>query len=566
MYHCIMIIQYMSIILMIFEVAYIFAKWETRGHSYLFVYCASALINNVSYLLLMTADNANEAFAYAKICYLGKVWIPLSFFAMIMMICEIRIPNKLFGVLISIHAMVLMLVITSDWHYLYYTSDRKFIKTDLFPYNSFGHTLIYYLYQALVVSYILIGFIVLIVRLVGERDKRIKKIYSHLMWASLAMIAGFSIYMTKIFPGYDATNLGFAICSVILLVVIRKYDFMDFLSLVKDYVADTISEGIIAVDEKGKIIYFNTPMMQLYPELEKKSKRIVPELEKTVNEDSVIRRDNKVYEAEKKILYRGEIEKGCVYVITDVTARYRHMQELQEQKEIAEAANASKSAFVSTVSHEIRTPMNAIVGMTDMILKESDNLTEAQKKYLNNIKKSGDSLVLIVNDILDQSKIESGKMELVEDTYEIRSLVDDIKMIIENRAGGKPVEIIEEIDSNVPAYLYGDSLRIRQILINLMNNAVKFTEKGYVKLCIDRKDKENDSALLRFSVEDSGQGIRKEDLEKLGKAFAQVDLRKNHMKEGTGLGLAISKDLIELMGGQLEIESEYGKEQGFIFQ
>jgi len=241
------------------------------------------------------------------------------------------------------------------------------------------------------------------------------------------------------------------------------------------------------------------------------------------------------------------------------------LEEVAKEKEIADAANASKSAFLSVVSHEIRTPMNAVVGMTDILLREKDELSPKQEKYLRNIKNSGASLVMILNDILDQSKIEAGKMEIVPERYELRPMLDDVRMIIENRIGTKPVHLLYEVDENIPDNLVGDSLRIRQILINLMNNAVKFTEEGYIQLTINIAEKKDDELMLRFSVKDSGMGIKPEELDKLGEAFTQVDIEKNHKKEGTGLGLSISRDFIAMMGGCLELTSIYGKGTEFFF-
>lgn len=239
------------------------------------------------------------------------------------------------------------------------------------------------------------------------------------------------------------------------------------------------------------------------------------------------------------------------------------LEQVQKEKQKAEEANASKSAFLSIVSHEIRTPMNAVVGMTDLLLREE--LTDKQTRYLRNIKNSGEALVMIINDILDQSKIEAGKMDIVESAYELRPVLEDIRMIIENRIGEKPLKLVYDIDERIPKVLVGDALRIRQVLINLLNNAVKFTEKGHIELDISIAKKEENQLLLRFSVKDSGQGIRAEDLNRLFIFFSQVDTRKNHSKEGTGLGLSISKEFIRLMGGQLEVASEYGKGSEFFF-
>lgn len=239
------------------------------------------------------------------------------------------------------------------------------------------------------------------------------------------------------------------------------------------------------------------------------------------------------------------------------------MEKLRVEKERADEANEAKSAFLSNMSHEIRTPMNAIVGMTDILLREDQ--TPSTREYLNHIKNSGEALLTIINDILDFSKIESGKLEVIEEEYEPMSMFHDLTMIFLNRIGGKKVELLYDIDRNMPAKLYGDGQRLRQVVINLMNNAIKFTESGFVRLKVEIKPAGGDKVNLAFSVEDTGQGIREEDIGKLFQSFQQVDTKKNRRKEGTGLGLAISKQLVELMHGEIGVKSTYGKGSTFYF-
>ncbi len=244
-------------------------------------------------------------------------------------------------------------------------------------------------------------------------------------------------------------------------------------------------------------------------------------------------------------------------------AKTLKMQRVEMEKDKAEAANEAKSAFLSNMSHEIRTPMNAIVGMTDILLRE--NHSKQTREYLNNIKNSGTALITIINDILDFSKIESGKLEIIEEEYEPMSIFHDVSMIFLNRIGNKKVELLYDIDKNMPTKLWGDAQRVRQVIINLMNNAIKFTESGYVKLTVKVDMQDENYAELLFLVEDTGQGIKKQDLGKLFGSFQQVDTKKNRYKEGTGLGLAISKQLVELMHGNLGVRSQYGMGSTFYF-
>jgi signal transduction histidine kinase/CheY-like chemotaxis protein/HPt (histidine-containing phosphotransfer) domain-containing protein len=217
----------------------------------------------------------------------------------------------------------------------------------------------------------------------------------------------------------------------------------------------------------------------------------------------------------------------------------------------AQAANAAKSSFLSNMSHEIRTPMNAIIGMGELL--EHEPLNERQAEYVNDIVTSAKSLLGIINDILDFSKIETGKLELNPVDYDFEAMVENIKSMFEYIAHKKGLEFRLERGNNLPDYLYGDDIRLRQTLINILGNAVKFTEKGRVTLRIN-----NVNNSLMFEIRDTGIGIRSEDMPSLFTAFSQVDKSKNRNVVGTGLGLVISKSFAEMMGGNIMLESEYG--------
>lgn len=228
----------------------------------------------------------------------------------------------------------------------------------------------------------------------------------------------------------------------------------------------------------------------------------------------------------------------------------------KNQQHIAEM----KSTFLANMSHEIRTPMNAVTGVSELLLREE--LTAKQREYVETIDHSSKSLLVIINDILDYSKIESGKFTLIEEEYSLRRLITDVTALTVLKIGKKPVRFYVDLDEKLPARLYGDMARVKQIMVNLLGNAVKFTERGYICLHL-HCSMENGRFRLSITVEDTGIGIRKQDMNRLFNSFEQIDTHHSHSSGGTGLGLAISKNLAEMMDGSIAVESVYGEGSSF---
>ena len=238
------------------------------------------------------------------------------------------------------------------------------------------------------------------------------------------------------------------------------------------------------------------------------------------------------------------------------------VKSVNESREIAEAANQAKSDFLANMSHEIRTPINAILGFYTMIMRESED--DSIVNYANDIMRAGKNLLAIINDILDLSKIESGKMNIVDVEYELSSLVLDVANMMTMKAGEKGLNVEIEVDKDIPSWLFGDDVRIRQIIINLMNNAVKYTENGSITLAINGT-RNGEYETLHIEVRDTGIGIKPEDMDKLFEKFARIEEQRNHSVEGTGLGMNITISLLAMMNSKLDVSSEYGKGSCFSF-
>ncbi|MCM1325876.1 MAG: response regulator [Bacteroidales bacterium] len=267
-------------------------------------------------------------------------------------------------------------------------------------------------------------------------------------------------------------------------------------------------------------------------------------------------------------------EKSVVVVIDDVTElnelrdartaldKIRKLnQEYEKAKDEAVRANEAKSLFLSNMSHEIRTPINAVLGMNEMILRECTD--EQLLSYAANIQSSGKTLLFLINDILDMSKIESGKMEIVKVDYVFGDLLMDLWNVIFLRAQEKGLTLSFSLDETMPKTLYGDDVRIKQIVTNLLTNAVKYTPQGGIEVCAAYERTEEEQINLILSVKDTGMGIKEEDMGKLFESFQRLDEEKNRNIEGTGLGMNITMSLLKLMDGDMKVESEYGKGSTF---
>ncbi len=269
-------------------------------------------------------------------------------------------------------------------------------------------------------------------------------------------------------------------------------------------------------------------------------------------------------EIERRVLARtAELTDASARIETTLNAQRSLESGLREAKEAAEAANRAKSQFLANMSHEIRTPMNGVLGMIELLL--STELSDRQRHYAETVQSSGETLLAVINEILDFSRIEAGRLEIEAVEFDCRELVSDVVTLLSERAARKNLLLMHRTERNVPETVVGDPSRVRQVLTNLVGNAIKFTDRGEVRVCMSLAEREGNACVLRFEVKDTGIGIPPDALERIFDAFSQGDHPARHRHEGTGLGLTIAKRLAQVMGGSIGVDSMPGRGSTFWF-
>lgn len=549
-------------------------------HVYLLLSSIAAFLNNLGYLLQLLSKTKEGYLAALKFSYLGRNIYAFFVFLFCAELVHVKLPELLKKTLMIIHIALYIVIFTVEYHGLYYKS-MSFEAGGVFPKLIHENGPVHHINMALQLIYVVIALIWIFMDYRREKKKLAKK---RLASFSVAVIVQGSFLVIQLIgvPGlkgiYDVTMIGYCLGTLIMLISILTCDLLGTTEIARDFVMDRITEGIIAVDSEGVILYYNETAGRLYPgirnsigiSVDKDPQRVsdtgakftVSAIRKAVENNDIIKINDRIYTPEENdLIYQGE-NYGKLYALVDDTEHYRYMEELKEQREIAEHANAAKSRFLANMSHEIRTPINAVLGMDEMILRETGE--PSTRLYAADIMSAGRTLLSIINDILDLSKVEEGKMEIIPVQYELSSLINDLVNMIRERADRKGLILNIEVDEHIPHLLYGDEIRVRQCVLNLLTNAVKYTEKGSVTLKV-YYEKTDDAILLGFTVEDTGIGMKKEDMEKLFVPFERIEEKRNRSIEGTGLGMSIVRQLLDLMGTSLRVESEYGKGSVFSF-
>lgn len=546
----------------------VFQKEDTNYRGELILTIACCLVTLVAKSIYIVGGQKETMVVIGKMEYLGKCFG--NFCALMFMIRwkNIKIPQWVIHLLLVVNMGFYVMIATVDYHHLYY-KDYWLAPSKA---NLNGYTLeispapMYYVYMAFLLAEIMTTIGIIISSYCSQRSMPNKgKIHFLMIAAMLSPMLLLSLRILKILKGDDPTPLGILLSCIFMSIAVVKYGLFDPVKNAKNYIIDNLKEAVIVTDADHRFLFLNSMADKIITSINKEQGYSTDDKIYAFIQGSQDFFDwkDRHYQVEETVLKDNELIQGYMMTIVDVTKIIEQNHLMKRLVLQTEDANRAKTNFVSNMSHEIRTPMNSIVGITEILLRSRHSPKE--QEYLLNIQSSGRVLLTIINDVLDCSKMEAGKMQLFDEPYDTCSLFHDLRISMENRIGHSGLELIYDIDQDIPCKLKGDMGRIRQVIINLVNNAIKYTEKGSVRFSVHVRQKNTDKVMLYYEVADTGIGIRKEDQKILFDAFQRVEMDRNRYVEGTGLGLTISQNLVNMMGGVIEVESEYGKGSRFFF-
>nr|WP_325211229.1 ATP-binding protein [uncultured Oscillibacter sp.] len=531
----------------------------------IFIMCGT-LVQSAGYLLELTAPTLEAAVTAVTVENLGHTFVPLCYCWFIYAYCYAAPPKKLLCLLGAVNFLALPTVFF-NWNGLFYREFQWLTAPDGYHYISIAYGPLYMLFMVsrIGVPYLLCMYTLFrAVRL--RSDQRINRQYKSILLISTMPIIMLAAYVCKLTKVFDLTPVTLAISMSLVVIVVWSRRNYDFRHLAAEKVLESLGDGVIALDDHDRLVSYNQAAAHIFVNLPShklgEDIRVMEEFREEMLNENIpwsFSINGQHYECHsKQIVDENGRKQGCVILILDMTDVKAYINEIKRVRQQAEKANIAKSEFLANMSHEIRTPMNAIIGLNDIIMEESED--PSIYAHAKDVQSAAKNLLAIINDILDLSKVEAGKMELVYADYHLKTVVDEVVGMMDLAASKRGLIMKYECDRSLPCRYNGDEGRIKQILINILNNAIKFTKEGYVRACVTGvPGPQEDEELITFRVEDTGCGIREEDLGKIFEDFRQVDSKRNRSVEGTGLGLAIVKHMVELMGGDIKVESVYGE-------
>ena len=568
--HVIALVICLGILLMV-----LWAK-PSRGQSGTLLLVVSGCIYTFGFLVEITSGNVGGFYAATLMQYFGECLLMVGFTMFVGEMCHRSIPGFIYAIEWVCGIVIMWMLLTTRENKIFYTSigineEGPFPRQVLEYGWGFGF---FVTYLAIVCVVCVIICIIGIKKSGGVERKRILCTVIAISCPWLPNV----IRATGITGGYEIPCFGIMGAVILVGMALIRYGYFDSIALAGENALGHGQEGIMVIDNHKIITYYNKRMAELFENLALKQNAYSNGILADIFEGKIknLERQGRIYEMRVEPLKEGGYIQGHMLWILDVTKHHEMLLNMESKNEQLEQANAlaeearkdalaadeAKGRFLAYMSHEIRTPINAVLGMDTMILRETEE--EKTKEYALDIQNAGKNLLSLINDILDFSKIESGKLEIIHVEYDFSSLIHDISNMLKAKAEKKNLKLDIYIDEQLPSRLYGDDVRVRQVLVNLLNNAVKYTQEGSVALRVKGKT-ERKKVILDFSVEDTGIGIKEEDITKLFEEFQRIEEKRNRNVEGTGLGLNITAQILGLMGSKIQVESEYGKGSRFYF-
>ena len=556
---------------------------EEQKNTYHTLLFMTVFFVNLSYFCVSVSHSTQEALLATKFTYFSGTFLTLFMLKCIMQICNIKTKHIWFIPLILIDTEVMISVLFTDvthWHYrwVYLTEDNgiKYLVKGYGPHHKF--------YIVVLIINMLLPLAVNIWAFMHK--KQVSWLYA--FWLGIAETGTIFFYFFERAINLKIELLPYTYIGVeiVIYMILRRSAIYDVNTNVHLSITSAKDTGYVMLDSGLRYVGADSIARKYFPELnelELDKQVTMPELKHKFGdwvaasvdhevEPIIMERAGDIIRITIKPFYSGGGRKlmGYAIRISDDTATQKYISELKESKALAEemaakaeTANKYKSEFLANISHEIRTPINAVLGFNEMVIRESQE--DKIRNYAVDIKKAGSTMLNLINDLLDLSKIESGKMELVPVTFDLVYMLDEIVSMNSVRAQDKGLFFEVNIDPDIPRKLVGDEIRIKQIFMNILSNAVKYTKKGTVTLFMTHERLGDKTINLTVRIKDTGIGMKPETLEHLFIPYERIDQKKNRNIEGTGLGMSITHRLLELMGSSPEVTSEYGKGSEFSF-
>lgn len=540
-------------------------KKASETQKVLLIACCCAFVSILAYTLEINARSLEAMVMAVKFGYVGKCYVLLFFLMFMAYYCNIDIPKLVFRSFLVFNTVMLLIIITCDRHKLYYKSIRLSYE-GLFPHVELEKGVCYWMLMAVMLG--LMAWYVILCLIEVKKRKGIEK--KRLLLLSFSgLIPGYmlTVYLTGIMNILDPVPLGIVLSCMLLTLNVNKYGLLDTMELAREKIIENTKDGLVILDTSYNLLYANDVARALFPDINQAESREkqIKEIFKENPREAVVDIEGRSYEIRVSRIEddnNGDTVRGYLAWIFDMTFVNHYTEEMIRLRQEAEKANLAKTSFLAHMSHEIRTPMNAIIGFSDLCLNNGD---EGEiKEYVQSIRESAGTLMVLINEVLDISKIESGKIVLTDVAYSMKELMKEVISAIIPQINAKHLTFRYLLEKDVPVMLKGDKKEIRHIMSNLLSNAVKYTAEGTILFKVKEIERKDRKTLLEIIVKDTGIGIKEENREQIFDRFERFDVKKNYAVEGTGLGLSIVKDLVQLMDGSIEVESVYG--EGSLFR